>query len=354
MSNTLIKIQQMSSTNDSAARREHPSPLLSIPIELHEYMATFLGTRAILNLIMVNRFLLSIYEAILYRCINICTLPNRSICLLETFELRPDLALLVHTLNIDLRPSVVGTASQPAQTTAASPGGYARIRALGLAKNVRSLGISGLSWLPDERLNAFQEVMSTMELKSLRILEPRPVSDVHHLEHKEEVVANLRRVLQAQPLLTELDLEFRLFKMEVKNGGNDVQFGIQKSDVPSLRTLGIRASTIMPLLTAIGPGQLETLNIYEWKWQHHNMLVSSFSHLAETSQKIRKLCLSMRWTLNLCFWGFDFGQVLKLFPNLESLTITAILSPLLAEEPKRLDANFERVRISLYYDRKLY
>lgn len=337
----------MPSTNESATRQEHPSQLLSIPIELHNHIAIFLSTRSILNLITVNRYLQTIYEAIQYRCINLRSLPNRSIGLLKTFELRPDLALLVHTLNIDLRPSVVGAASQPTQSAAASPSGYARIRALGLAKNIKSLGISGLSWLPDERLDAIQEVISTMDLRTLWIMEPKPASDVHHLEHKEEVVANLRRVLQAQPLLTDLDLEFRLFKMEVKNGG-DIQFGIQKSDVPSLRTLGIRASTVVPLLTAIAGGQLETLYIYEWKLQYHNTLVASLSQLAETSQKIRKLYVSMRWTFNLSFWGFDFGQVPELFPNLESLTITAILTPLLTQQPKHLDANFERVRLSVY------
>ncbi|KAG8924513.1 hypothetical protein FRC01_011408, partial [Tulasnella sp. 417] len=101
----------------------------------------------------------------------------------------------------------------------------------------------------------------------------------------------------------DLDLEFRLFRMEVKNGGGDVQFGIQKSDVPGLRTLGIRASTLIPFLKAIGSGgQLESLGVYEWKQKYHDTVV------------------------------------LESFPNVEALTITAILSPFLAHEPKILEA----------------
>lgn len=325
----------MFSTDDTVTR-ESSSQLLSLPVELHEHLSMFLLTGSILNLIETHRLLRSIYEAILYRCINLQPLSSRSIGLLETFKLRPDLALQVHTLDIDLRPTVV-SALHPTQSVSQD------ITALALAKNIKSLGILGLSWLPGKRLNAFQNAICGMKLKSLRIKELEPASTIHNRNHKEEVVANLRQVLQAQPLLESLDLDFLFFRMEVNKGG-EIQFGIQKSDVPRLRTLGTHASTVVPLFEAIDGGQLDSLTIYYWKKEYHDSLVSSFSNPARTSQKIRRLHLSTFWTADRG-WGFDLGQALELFPNIESLKITGLLSVTLDGRPDILDGYINKVEI---------
>ncbi|KAG9022119.1 hypothetical protein FS837_006745, partial [Tulasnella sp. UAMH 9824] len=277
----------MPSTNDPVTR-ERSGQLLRLPVELHEHLSIFLLTSSILNLIETHRFLRSIYQAILYRCINLQPLSSRSIGLLETFKLRPDLALLVQTLDIDLRPTVVSAFHQTQSV-------LQDVKALALARNIKSLGILGLSWLPGKRLNAFQNAISGMKLKSLRIKELEPASTIHHRNHKEEVVANLRQVLQAQPLLQDLDLDFWLSRVEAKNDG-DIQLGIQKADVPRLRTLGTHASTVVPLLEAIDGDRVVSLTIYDWKQEYHKSM------------------------------GFDLGQALELFPNIESLRITGLLS----------------------------
>ncbi|KAG8954550.1 hypothetical protein FRC00_005819 [Tulasnella sp. 408] len=336
MSDTSNRTRQMSSTNDPVTR-ERSSQLLSLPVELHEHMSIFLLTSSILNLIETNHHLRSIYEAILYRCINIQPLSSRSIGLLETFKLRPDLALLVHTLDIDLRPTVV-SAFHPTQSA------FQDINALALAKNIKSLGIFGLSWLPGTRLNAFQKAISGMKLKGLRIKEPEPASRNHHRNSKEEVVASLRQVLQAQPHLQDLELDFWLFRISMGvNEGRDIQFGIRKSDVPRLRTLGTHASTIVPLLEVIDDGQLDSLTIYYWKQEYHDSLVSSFSNSAKT-RKVRRLHLSTFWTANRG-WGFDLGQALELFPNIESLRITGLLSLSLDGRADILDEYINQVEI---------
>ncbi|KAG8924512.1 hypothetical protein FRC01_011407 [Tulasnella sp. 417] len=336
---------QVASTTDEPVTQDCPRQLLSLPVELHEHISIFLLTSSILNLISTNRYLRSIYEAILYRCINLDCLPNRSIGLLEAFKLRPDRALIVHTLHLDLR--LFGNFSP---TRSGSPA-YAPIKALGLARNITSLAISGLSWIPDERSHAVKEAISRMELKSLRIKESGPSPSFDHPNREEEVIANLRQVLQAQPRLQNLDLEFKLFRMKVAKSGN-FRFGIQKSDVPSLRTLGTRASTVVPLLKAIAGDQLESLTISSWKQRYHNSLVSSLANLVQTSQNIRRLRVSMLWTVNEG-WGFDFGEVLELFPNTESLVITVFLSLALAQKPQRLDADLHRIASQIPHSSKI-
>ncbi|KAG8971615.1 hypothetical protein FRC05_010961, partial [Tulasnella sp. 425] len=252
--------------------QQQPSRLLSVPLELHEHISIFFPTSSLPSLIMANRYLRSIYEKILYRYINLYAQPRRSNALLRTFTLRPDLALLVRSLDIDLRWSEVNTLSRKLSLPPAHP---ARLGALARARNVNSLGLSGVAWLWGEGMKNIQDLVSKMRLTSLRIHEWWPIHSEPDLRYKAGVYANLRAVLQGQPRLLNLELKYFLFKMEAVHGVQ-IPIGIRSSDIARLRTLKAEAYTVASILPVAGE-ELESLEVYNWKGNNTDFLATSFS-----------------------------------------------------------------------------
>ncbi|KAG8950546.1 hypothetical protein FRC04_007365 [Tulasnella sp. 424] len=319
----------------------------SLPLELHEHISIFLPSSSIRTLILANGLLQSIYEKILYRHINLYAQPRRSNALLRTFTLRPDLALLPRSLDIDLRWCEVKTLSGPRSLSPAHP---ARVDALASARNIKSFGLSGVAWLWGREMKSIQDVVSKMRLTSLRIHEWWPMQSEPDPQHKAEVYTNLRAVLQGQPRLLNLELKYFLLKMEAAQG-RQTPVGIQSSDIVGLRALKAEAYTVASILPVAGE-ELESLELYNWQGNNVDFLATSFSSFTAVTGRIRKLCLSMRW-IDDSRWDFDFGPVLGLFPNVESLKIIGVtnFSPL--DQPTLLASYFEKVAAQITHSPNL-
>ncbi|KAG8971596.1 hypothetical protein FRC05_010942 [Tulasnella sp. 425] len=314
--------------------QQPPVQLLSLPLELHEHISIFLPAISIARLMMGNCHLRSIYEKILYRHINLYAQPHRSNALLRTFTLRPDLALLVRSLDIDLRWSEVSTVSGQLSISPAHP---ARLGALASMRNINSFGLSGVAWLWGVGMKDIQDVVSGMRLTSLRVHEWWPTRSDPHRQNKARVYANLLAVLQGQPQLLNLELNYFLLKMGAAHG-RQTPIGIQSSDIAGLRTLKAEAYTIASILPVAGE-ELESLVIQSWDGNNGKFLATSFSNFTAATGRIRKLHLSVRW---YSYSGSDL-PALESFPNIESFRITGVLESPLFLQPKLVDAFFEKV-----------
>lgn len=91
---------------------------------------------------MVNRELRPVCEQLLYRSIQLVDHPYRSLPLLHTLAQRPDLALLVRDLRIDLGPCHPGLIYKPKLPDILQPDGLAPLSS---AKNIQSLHIGGMN-----------------------------------------------------------------------------------------------------------------------------------------------------------------------------------------------------------------
>ncbi|KAG8911634.1 hypothetical protein FRC01_005610, partial [Tulasnella sp. 417] len=317
-----------------------PGHLHALPFELHEYISSLLPFVSILDLIKAGRILRSIYEQIPYRHINLSNQPLRTTRLLRTFAERPDLALLVQTLDIDLSLCEVKLFFQDCTISPFHAPGLAA------ARNVQSLGISGICWLWGGDMSAIYDIVAKLKLTSLRIPKWQPVDSSVPPPPFEDVAANLRAILQNQPMLQDLTLEDYAFErgvwfsMAISPGSHPVDVMshvIERSDVPSLHTLRGDAMTIASiLLHAIG-GPLESLEMY---WNNvmypGNQLLSRYSDMKEARLQIRRLHLSVVGPSLYTALGLDFGRVLELFPRVKSLKVTAS-SVSLAYSPEMLD-----------------
>ncbi|KAG8928336.1 hypothetical protein FRC01_006091, partial [Tulasnella sp. 417] len=320
--------------------------LLTLPFELHEHIALFLPSGSIPNLIKANSHLRSIYEQILYRSINLYHQPLRSTSLFRTFTLRPDLALLVQSLDIDLIPCRVEVSSQ---THTISP---FRVAGFALARNVKSLGISGKCLFWGQDMSAIHELISKLRLTSLRIRRWQP-EDVTTPPH-EVVFANFRTILQGQPMLQDLMLErcglerSVWVSMGILPGRDPTEaspHGIEASDIPSLRILRADAMMVASILPAVVGDKLESLEMYTPRYSSERVdgLLSYFSDLKEARQQIRRLHLPVRIDSIHTGWRFDFRNVLELFPNLKSLKIMGTSGASLVYFPQILDDYIKRI-----------
>ncbi|KAG8909981.1 hypothetical protein FRC01_006615, partial [Tulasnella sp. 417] len=156
-------LEHMEKSKLSATSCLAPGQLLTLPFELHEHVFLFLPSGSIPNLIKSNRQLRPIYEQLLYRCINLYQQPLRTTSLLRTFTLRPDLALLVQSLDIDLRPYGTSPSSGGRKISPFHAAGLA------MARNVKSLGISGICLLWGGEMSAIYDIFAKLSLTSLRI-----------------------------------------------------------------------------------------------------------------------------------------------------------------------------------------
>lgn len=296
---------------------------------------------------MTHTQLQAIYEEILYRHINLYIQPFRSKELLKTFMLRPNLALLVHTLDIDLR---WWEGKDPTGLDIVSKSCRLLINVLASAKSIKSLGVSGAAWLWGNDMKPIRDVVSKMKLESLRIYEWWPNAQDQQVKHQEDVFANLRTVLQGQPSLQALQVDYFLCKRGADYRGS-FPIGIQSSHIPNLRTLRADAATVASILPVVGD-RLNSLEMVNWKNSNHKFLVESFSSLTAARGQIRDLHLSMQW-IALRGWDFDLGKVLELFPNVESLKITGGGGLSARTLPMLWEAYFEKVASQISKSRNL-
>ncbi|KIO19328.1 hypothetical protein M407DRAFT_148581 [Tulasnella calospora MUT 4182] len=209
------------------------SKLLGLPFELHECISIFLPPGSIASLIKANCQLRLIHEKTLYHHINLYGKPDRSVGLLRTFAFRPDLALLVHSLEITFS-WINFTMSGGSRVIL--PSHLSHLNALALARNIKSFGLRGADWSSHQKMASIREIISKMELKSLQIF----ASVSSYGEPQEWILANLRLMLQGQPTLRDLTFKFPGCRGDVPNE-------LESSDIPSLRTLRAQALTLVSI-----------------------------------------------------------------------------------------------------------
>ncbi|KAG9018811.1 hypothetical protein FRB90_009281 [Tulasnella sp. 427] len=309
-----------------------------IPTELQLRIMLYLTPSAIRNLV-VNRALRPICEQVLYESILIPRHSERAIRLLETFLARPDLALLVRHLSIDLswlwkfKHTHVRSLLQP------NP-----LHALSLAKNVKSFAPHGLSdWIWEPMRSEFRDVVFGMKLTRLEIPDLRgpyseifswPGDDIPADDWDGDLGQELCKLFQAQPLLEELVILTRFGKLP-----DSLRTYLKDSDIPNLKLLQVSPDDGPAFLTAAL--RLETLSLTLGDWNE-----TVFSRLEIAPTVIR---LSLRH-FNIRVWLYSDNQtwvwdnldrVLGLFPNTEGLCITINASS--RSDAKNANYHFKKV-----------
>lgn len=280
-----------------------PPNLHNLPPELLDSIIFFLPLKSILHL-MVNRTLRSACEPDLYRNIWIINQPNRSLRLLNTLSLRPDLALTIRELKINLGwfdPKVVAGYKLP---DVLQPDGLAP---LSLVRNIRSLDIGGLKWLSSPSLANIRRIVSQMELTSLVISGPYYTLQNSDQEANQIVISNLRAILQSQPQLEFLSLTPYAVQPALLNA-------IEDADVSNLRKFQGTTSCAEVFLD-VAP-KISKLDL---QFEREGLAYSP-SGEGWNGHKIRALVISL--DLNKISNWDDFGSFLARFPNTESLSLT--------------------------------
>ncbi|KAG8947407.1 hypothetical protein FRC04_010727 [Tulasnella sp. 424] len=280
--------------------------------------------------LMVNRTFRQICERILYRSIRLPYTPGRTLHLCKTFVLRPDLALRVQDLDVCLRWYHVSprrgnreyTLPKFSQKNAKET--FTPVEALALAKNVKSFSVRGTAWVPDRGMAPIRELAGGMKLTRLTIStfptlpNPEPRFD-------KEIVSYLRAVLQAQPLLEDLELPnffvvvltdhaFPSTPVTAPLSEEPSPLVIERSDVPNLRSLTATASVAVSFLP-VAP-KLEKLSISSWGDQIRYLLPYSEHH----GHRIRSLGLRSRLK-DFAALG-DLVKLLSHFSNVETCIFT--------------------------------
>lgn len=290
---------------------------------------SFLPALSIRNL-MANRTFRQVCERILYRSIRLPYTPGRTLHLCQTFVLRPDLALRVQDLDVCLlwfhanlrRGNREHSLSKVSQKRA--KGTFTPLEALALAKNVKSFGLRGISWVPDRGMAPIRELAGGMKLTRLTI-STFPTLPNPEPRYDEEVVSYLRAVLQAQPLLEHLELPnyFEVVLTDHAFPSSPVTaplseelspLVIERSDVPNLRSLTATPSVAVSFLP-VAP-KLEKLSISSWGDQIRYLLPYSEQH----GHRIRSLGL-MSPLKDFAARG-DWVKLLSHFSNVETCIFT--------------------------------
>ncbi|KAG9041502.1 hypothetical protein FS837_012186 [Tulasnella sp. UAMH 9824] len=305
--------------------------ILGLPSELLLRTISFLSPGSIRNL-MVNRSLRSVCEQGLYHTISLPHHPCRSIHLVETFILRPDLASLVRHLAIDFSWIYEGVFPEAQLPSIIQPDALA---ALSLAKNVQSLILGGLeSWIWEPELAKFREAVLEMKLARLEV----PKLKDPHVEYGfecgiyinsdgEAAIWNrepetwggdlgneIRKLLQAQPLLEELTFPDSGISDTTEES---LKANLLASDVPNLKSLQAGPGLAMAFLR-VAP-RLESLNVMLRLWDS-NLLSEMETSSAAIKLSIRRFSIRV-WDCDDWFWD-NIAAVLSLFPNTEDLSVT--------------------------------
>ncbi|KAG8921098.1 hypothetical protein FRC01_000417 [Tulasnella sp. 417] len=295
--------------------------ILSLPNELLLRVISFLSTGAIRNL-MASRRLLPLCEQGLYRSISLLELPHRSLRLLETFVLRPDLALLVQHLELDLECINPWEIPQDQIPSSLRPDGMG---ALSLAKNLRSFCLWGdEDWIWEPTKARYRETIFNMNLTRLEVPAIYDVkvrrSCVRRLpdappEWDGDLGAEIRKLLQTQPLLEDLALAETSISYQTVSS---LESNLQPSDIPKLKSLEATPRIAAAFLSVAS--QLESLNLLltSWAWGDFD-----FSKLNGTPPavrlSIRRLAIRVSYSDGWVWSHFD--SVLGLFPNTEELSV---------------------------------
>ncbi|KAG8944317.1 hypothetical protein FRC04_002037 [Tulasnella sp. 424] len=308
--------------------------LLSLPNELLFRIISFLSMACIRKLF-INQRLRPICEQCLYEEISLSGQTRRSLRLLETFACRPDLALQVRRLEIDVSWFNKWEGWNEEMPQILSPDG---MDALALARNIVSLRVSGdCSWTKLEARTAeaarLRETISKMKLIDLEIEVPSkedPDRFCCTLGARNELGSRLLAILRAQPLLES----FAFSELRVILAGTpyNIRSSIQDSDIPNLKSLTARQDMAAAFLPAAH--RLESLSLTGW-WGFHRQIMRTLEGLpAPRRASIQNLTLSVKrgeeeiW-LNL-------PRILALFPNVQKLNVGIILFQKVPSEAKQL------------------
>lgn len=270
---------------------------------------------------MVNRFLLPICEQCLYEAITLWGLPRRTFRLLETFLLRPDLALLVRHLTIDVSWANDSGKYHNEVPDALQPDG---VEALSLAKNIASLTVDDFgNWMKAPACSRFRGLLSNLTLTSLTIpWIPDPTDDRDEFgsfeyeeeDREQEAVTEIRAVLQTQPRLEHLFFPPSYLS---DRSLSILETDILSSDVPKLKSLEADPRVAISFL-AVSPG-LESLTLFNTRW--NDRLFSKLKASSATSRpSLRRLSVRVS-SSDEWLWG-HLDEVFALFPNTETLHFT--------------------------------
>ncbi|KAG8946407.1 hypothetical protein FRC04_011853 [Tulasnella sp. 424] len=250
---------------------------------------------------MVNKLLKTICEPILYRIIRLRDKSWRTYHLLNTFILRPDLALLVRHLEIDLLYCDVKDRPQQSSFPWA-------LEALSLLKNIKSLGFSGnKASLWSSRMEQFRIIVSAMGLTSLSVGEVQGVR------------WGLPRALVAGQTLVEfLRLQPQLEVLGIDHFSFPPDFHPQPSDLPNLRTLRATGPIAAKLISSTP--LLRTLEIRKGDCDPDPFDFSTFvSSAAAVGPSISELVLHLphpqQWASR------NVASVFAVFSNIEKLAV---------------------------------
>ncbi|KIO21307.1 hypothetical protein M407DRAFT_29082 [Tulasnella calospora MUT 4182] len=236
----------------------------------------------------------------------------RTVRLLETFLLRPDLALRVRHLDISAYycnnlcyERVIPDVLQ-----------FDGTNGLSLAKNVRSLTLSELrDWIHMPERTNFRAVVSTMKLTHLKIqgIRDGPIIGDDYRMWNGNFFEGMLGVLQAQPSLESLSLVECKFSPAFLS---DLGARLSGSDVPALRNLTAQPEVAAAFLTRISGPESIALAIDEWR--EPDLIPMSMGD-AENRASVRELTFRVSqkrdWTRE------QVSRFLPLFPNVETLRV---------------------------------
>ncbi|KIO25967.1 hypothetical protein M407DRAFT_24717 [Tulasnella calospora MUT 4182] len=314
-----------------------------LPNELLLRVVSLLPTTSIPNL-MVNRSLRSVCEQGLYQSIYLPWHPRRSLRLLETFLLRPDMALLVRHLEIDLNWRYFPANQVPGVL---HPDG---LEALCLAKNMQSLSLGGFGdWIWEPKMAKFRETIFKMKLVRLQVPDLRDPhtryackwpgdSDSEDEDAWDGDLGDEIRTL-LQPLLEAV--EFPDSSITYKTSGS-LRDKLKHSDIPNLKSLQARPRLAMAFLPVTD--RLERLNLTIEYWD--DRLLSDM----ETKSKAIKLAIR-HFTIRVWYdddwlWS-NLAKVFALFPKTEELSV-AINSLTTATDVEPASSFFEKIGNNIY------
>ncbi|KAG8921097.1 hypothetical protein FRC01_000416 [Tulasnella sp. 417] len=294
--------------------------ILDLPNELVLRVISLLSTVSVPNL-MVNRALRSVCEQGLYQSISLPQCPRRSILLLETFLIRPDLALLVRHLDINLRWRDPGQFPQDEVPSVLQPDG---LYALCLAKNIRSLRLVGVAdWIWEPKMAKFREAIFKLKLTRLQVPHIRdphteyacvwPGGSIIQDSWDGDLGDDIRKLLQAQPLLEEFNLS--TMSITYKTSGS-LRDRLEASDIPCLKSLQAAPYVAMAFLPVAG--RLESLDLLIEDWDD-----GLFSDLEakSTLAKLSVRCFTLRAEYDDEWFWNNLAKVFALLPKTEELSI---------------------------------
>lgn len=285
--------------------------IVDLPTELLLRIISFLPMGSIRNL-MVNRSLRPVCEQQLYKSICLPRHPQRTIRLLETFLLRPDLALLIRHLEIDFDFNLNSQEG---------------VDVLSLAKNIQSFSLArDENWIWESYKGKLRQAIFKMQLVRLEIPVLKDPHTLHHFcdggwnywpgaDRSVDVGDAIRKLLQAQPSLEEL--KFSNSDLSSKSVAS-LQACLRSSDIPSLKSLQATPWVALAFLP-VAP-RLESLNLMLVKWDD-GLIDEIESKSAAIKLSIRRFDIRVWHSKSDSWFWKNLAKVLALFPNAEQLSV---------------------------------